>query len=191
MNTDKPRWPYDEAYPIARDIKAALHPLCERIEIAGSIRRERATVGDIEILFVPKIEMRSDPTSLFAEELPHDIAAEKINELVRAGILAKRLSTDDREAWGPKNKLAVHTASGIPIDFFSTTIPNWWMSLVVRTGGRDTNLQLTTAALAKGMHLQAYGSGYKMQNQMIIPARSERDVFDIVGVRYEEPKYRA
>ncbi len=39
---------------IAEKVKAQLAPHCERIEIAGSIRRKKPDVGDIEIVAIPK-----------------------------------------------------------------------------------------------------------------------------------------
>lgn len=45
---------HTEAYQIATRIKAELQPHCERIEIAGSIRRNKPEVKDIEIVAIPK-----------------------------------------------------------------------------------------------------------------------------------------
>lgn len=56
--TTKTRWPHAEALEIAEEIKEALAHHCERIEIAGSIRRKKPEVGDIELLFVPKTGTR-------------------------------------------------------------------------------------------------------------------------------------
>lgn len=76
------------------------------------------------------------------------------------------------------------------MDFFSTTAENWNVSLVIRTGGKATNLKLTNGAIAKGAHLQAFGSGIVLQNKKIIPATSERHVFELCGVPYQEPEFR-
>jgi len=38
------------------DIEMAISPLCKKTEIVGSIRRNVAVVGDIEILAVPRSE---------------------------------------------------------------------------------------------------------------------------------------
>ena len=43
-----------EALPIAEKLKAELAPFCSRIEIAGSIRRKKPEVKDIEIVCVLK-----------------------------------------------------------------------------------------------------------------------------------------
>ena len=43
-----------KAYKIAQQLVHVLKPHCARIEIAGSIRRMKAQVGDIEIVCIPK-----------------------------------------------------------------------------------------------------------------------------------------
>jgi DNA polymerase/3'-5' exonuclease PolX len=44
----------EQALEIAEKVKALLAPHCERIEIAGSIRRKKPDVKDIEIVAIPK-----------------------------------------------------------------------------------------------------------------------------------------
>src|SRR5690348_18038472 len=55
MIMSKQRYPACEAWQVARPLAFALERVCERVEIAGSLRRKKAEVGDIEILFIPKI----------------------------------------------------------------------------------------------------------------------------------------
>ncbi|GAF93472.1 unnamed protein product, partial [marine sediment metagenome] len=50
---------YEEAKQIADKYVELLRPMAKRIEIAGSIRREKPFVGDIEICMIP------DPSKLF------------------------------------------------------------------------------------------------------------------------------
>jgi len=44
--SDKPRWPPAIARKVAEQLVAALAPHCERIEIAGSLRRGKAVCRD-------------------------------------------------------------------------------------------------------------------------------------------------
>jgi len=46
-------WPYPEALPIAQKYLTMFEPLCHLAAIAGSIRRKRTYVKDIEIVCVP------------------------------------------------------------------------------------------------------------------------------------------
>lgn len=179
-----------QAYTVAEQLVDLMKESTERIEIAGSLRRERPHVKDIEILFVPKTAPHS--TDLFMEHFEiADNTDVLFGEWLRVGYITKRLSVDGKTAWGPKNKLAVHTASGIAVDFFATTKENWWNSLVVRTGGKRSNLQLTMAANKKGWSFEAYGCGFKHlrtgeHKQMF----SEEEIFKFVGLPYREPCLR-
>ncbi len=45
---------HDRALAIAAKIRTELEPFCDRIEIAGSIRRKKPNVKDVEIVAIPK-----------------------------------------------------------------------------------------------------------------------------------------
>lgn len=47
---------WSKAIGYARDVKLLLQPCCDRIEIAGSLRRLRSEVHDIEIVTKPKMD---------------------------------------------------------------------------------------------------------------------------------------
>ena len=51
--SDAEKRPYDQVLTVANCLVTALHPACHRIEIAGSLRRKKTMVGDIEIVAVP------------------------------------------------------------------------------------------------------------------------------------------
>jgi len=92
------------------------------------------------------------------------------------------------ETWGAQNKLALHVASGIPVDLFSTTAANWWNSLVCRTGGKENNLLITRAALRRGWSFEAYGSGFhRLDRTERHETTSEQDVFEFLDLKYLEP----
>jgi DNA polymerase/3'-5' exonuclease PolX len=61
------KFPYPVVLPIAGRIVEALRPYCERIEIAGSLRREKPMVGDIEIVAIPRrpVDLFGEPVSMF------------------------------------------------------------------------------------------------------------------------------
>jgi len=183
----KQKFDAEEAVPVALALLESLKPFCERIEIAGSLRRCKDQVGDIELLLIPKLESRQ--VDMFTSE-PMDLAHEKLGLMLAHGELQKRPSVTGAFTWGPKNKLAIHTASGIPVDFFSTTLANWWVSLVVRTGSKETNLKLTMGAQARGARLNAYGSGVTWSDGTVTEATSEQHVFEMCGVPYQEPNSR-
>ena len=163
-----------KAREIAEELKSLLEPGCARIEIAGSIRRRKPFPNDIELLVIPKYDGLAD------------MLDREIQTLLFEGVLDYRLNKLGRRVYGNKNKLMVHVPSGIGVDIFSTDEQCWAVSLVVRTGGERTNKQIAMAAINKGWHLQAYGTGFSTPQGDII-CKSERDVFEFVGLPYKEP----
>jgi DNA polymerase/3'-5' exonuclease PolX len=186
--TDKQRWPAAIAHKVAEKLAAELAPRCERIEIAGSLRRGKADVGDIEILYVPRIGQVHVPGELFPKS--GSLADELVEDWLARGVLTKRFNINGSTAWGTLNKLAVHVGSGIRVDLFATTAERWFVSLVVRTGSKEMNMMLAGSALRRGMQLHMYGVlEVRATGEQIIP-RSEREVFELLGVSYREPAER-
>ncbi len=187
--SDRKKYPREHALVVATQLQAMLSPSCERIAIAGSLRRGKPMVGDIELLFQPRYSKR--PEGVFDEKIV-DVASEVCEKLLADGVLAKRPNVKGIFTWGESNKHAIHCASGIPVDLFSVcqNPQNWWVSLVIRTGSKETNLKLTTGANKKNASLMAYGCGVKWSDGTITPATSERDVFSLCGITYLEPKDR-
>lgn len=193
--TPRPKFPRKEALEVAKELYDRIAPFCEKCKVVGSLRRGKRFVGDIEILYIPKYA--PDPESFF-NALLGDTAADMIsmadtaiNRLEQDGFLKKRTSVTGITAWGPQNKLAIHVKSGIPVDFFATTHECWWNALVIRTGGKVTNLKLTMGANKRGLRLHAYGAGFtRLATGEKINTGSEQEVFSIAGVPYARPEFR-
>jgi DNA polymerase/3'-5' exonuclease PolX len=184
----KKTYPYAEALAVAAQIVGELQASCDRIHIAGSLRREKPQVGDIEILYVPKQISAED--DMFA---PSKVSAVDaiLEKMLGAGRLTKRLNAFHHATWGPENKYAVHCASGIPVDFFATTEACWFNYLVCRTGPLSLNKQIASLAHTRGAKWLSTGEGFlSFGEQRRIPMRSEQEVFAFVGLEYREPKQR-
>lgn len=189
--SDKPKFSRLLADGAARRLMMRLATAVVRSQVVGSMRRDRPTVGDVEILYIPKLVL-GKPTDFFSPAPTVNCADECLDLMVSVGVLKKRLKTTGSLCgWGKENKFAVDVASGIPFDFFATTEENWWVSLVIRTGGKDTNLMLTTGANRLNRTLNAYGAGITDRaTGEIIPATSEQHVFELCGCEYVEPEKR-
>ena len=181
----KQKWPRAAAIEVAREICQALTPACERIIVAGSLRRKKPIVGDVEILFIPKMEERQ--ADLISTEMV-SLADEIIQRLLDSGTIQKRLSVTGTTSWGRLNKLAVHR-SGIPIDFFQTTQEAWFNYLVCRTGPANSNTQICMAAQDRGWKWNPYGSGFSKDGETVA-MNSEQAVFGFVGLPYFTPEER-
>ena len=108
---------------VAAELCAALKPVCERLVVAGSLRRRKPTVGDAEILYIGKTEVRQDPADMFAS-ITVNLADEVIAALEKSGVLERRKNVNGSEMYGPKNKLMRHRETGLPVDFFAATAEN-------------------------------------------------------------------
>ena len=184
----KPRRSAAIARRVADELVEALTPRCELVEIAGSLRRGKAEVGDIEILYVPRLGLVRSPSELFPKS--GSLADELIELWLTQGVLTKRPNKNGITAWGALNKLATHVASAINVDLFATTREHWFVSLVVRTGSAEMNTQLASSAQQRGMKLHAYGVIERSATGEQIVPQSEREVFELCGVPYREPQER-
>jgi DNA polymerase/3'-5' exonuclease PolX len=195
VDAEKRRFPRADALNVARACVAALRPACSELIIAGSLRRRKAEVGDVEVLYIPKIIEIADPEDFFGQKIKANAVDLILSALASEGLIGKRLNKDGHTTWGDRNKLAVHGQSGIPIDFFSATPENWWNLLVCRTGGAESNTAIAAKAKAAGWKWRPYGPGFSRDEphgkgpdwSTWYVVKSERAVFDFIGLKYREP----
>lgn len=183
----KPKFPRAVAMDVAAQLCRALKLATDRLVVAGSLRRLRPEVGDVEILYIPKFDTVQD--GLF-DTKQVNLADSVIEQLLSVGELAKRENVNGGTAWGQKNKLARHVRSGIPVDLFEATTGNWFNYLVCRTGSANHNLRIAQAAQDKGWKWHPYGEGFTDLYGDLVRVESEQDVFRLVGLPYLEPKER-
>jgi len=183
----KKKYPRNDAMLVARELCAELKPFCARLIVAGSLRRRKALVGDVEILYIPNF-LPGLPNDFFDSPTPINGVDSRLAYLLEhTGALTKRLSKIGSESWGEKNKLAVHVASGIPVDFFATTEAHWFNYLVCRTGSAENNIRISNAAIAKRWSWHPYKGGFTDHRGDFVPVKSERDAFSLVNLDYLEP----
>lgn len=177
------------AWAVADGLLATLKPLCEpeHCVVAGSLRRGKDQVGDVEILYIPRPGMIQRPGEMFESE--GSLADHAIDQLLFHK-LHKRLSADGKTCWGQWNKLAVHRSTGLPVDFFATTRDRWYVSLVIRTGPKESNLRLIESARARGRQLHAYGVITELGTEADLVPQSEEEVFSLCGLPYQPPGER-
>jgi DNA polymerase/3'-5' exonuclease PolX len=191
---EKQRVPLAEAEAVARDIVARYAHACERIEIAGSIRRGRAMVADVEIVAVPKTEPAYD---LFGNEherfdLLHDRCESDL--LSPIGPLAHRPDKHGRPAFGHKFKRLIWEPYGValPLDLFSTTADQFGAIFAIRTGCAAFSKRLVTSVLEGG----CMPIGMKQRDGSLwdggreIPTPTEQAFFDAIGVEMLDPRAR-
>ena len=189
MTTSAPKPKFDRAVAMlaAGEICNALKASCQRLIVAGSLRRGKQRVGDVEILYVSKTQTVSD--GLF-DTREDSLADREFEQLIAKGVLDKRTNVNACETWGEKNKLARHVATGVPVDLFAATEQNWWNYLVCRTGPAENNIRIAAQAKERGWQWHPYRSGFTDARGDVVPVNSEQDVFRLVGLVYRDPQDR-
>jgi DNA polymerase/3'-5' exonuclease PolX len=192
------RLPLAEARAVADELVALLAPACERIEIAGSIRRGRPDVGDIELVAVPRITIEA------TQGLWGNGETERVNELdeladrelLRVSVEIKRAdgSIEHQRRWGPRYKASLFR--GIPVDLFSTTPASFGLIYLIRTGPAAFSQRLVTDARRRDLHVAegqlhrgSLGCGAYVCE--VIPTPGERDVFGAMDLPWIAPEARA
>lgn len=143
----------------AEHLVEQLGPACERIEIAGSIRRGKDPVKDIELVAIAATATEPTPGDLFGaprecnrlERLLADVSAGRHCSIVRPKQHAGRTAP-----WGPRyKKLWVTFESRVqsresraeatfPVDLFIATRETFAPLMVIRTGPADFSHRLVT-----------------------------------------------
>ena len=197
----KIKFPLADALSLAHEMMLPsghnLGAACARWQIAGSIRRKKPLVSDIEIIFVPRLRAVPPPQLELGMGLPAtpvtvSLMDERLNELMRQGILEKRKSSSGSPMCGPLVKLLVHVHTQIPIDFFACSAPGWWTTLVSRTGGKDSNTELAGRANRLGFTWNPGGVGFtRISDGVEFPILTEEAAFRFVGMPFLPPEHRA
>ena len=184
----KTRFPYAVGLEVAAELCRSLKASCERLIVAGSMRRRKPDVGDVEILYIGRKETRPDPTDMFAQ-VEVDLADEVVAALIKNGVLEPRPNVRGSNTYGPKIKLVRHRGSGMPVDLFKATEANWWNYLVCRTGPAESNTRICMAAQERGWKWNPFGPGFTKAGE-VRPMGSEREVFEFVGLPFVAPEQR-
>ncbi len=192
--SDKTKFPAAMARSVADSLVQWLADAClpGRCVVAGSLRRGRPEVGDIEILYIPRVEIAPVEGRLFAE--PVNLVEQRLAGALEGGWLQKRINRAGFETWGDQIKLARHVESGVPVDFFTATAENWSNYLVCRTGPRESNEAIARAAQARGLKWKPYTAGFcwadDPNEHVVQRVFGERGVFEIVGLPFLPPHKR-
>lgn len=127
----KIRMHLDRARNLAESYVADLAPACERIEIAGSIRRKAPTVGDIELVLIAKPEL-----GLFGGGVTLDGTLTAMLE--RGRLIPGRIN-------GPKAKqFILPHADGMALELYICNAQTWGALFTIRTGPADFARQVVT-----------------------------------------------
>lgn len=158
-----------KAKQIAEKVKSELSSYCERIEIAGSIRRQKPNVKDIEIVAIPK---------------PYDIG------MFETGIAQIVNKWKKVKGELPCKYTQRVLPEGIKLDLFFTEPENWGLIYTIRTGSAEFSHQVLAVNWVKAGYKSIEGNLYRMEDMKKIAIPEESDLFKLIGVKYVEPHLR-
>lgn len=153
------------AKEIAREFIEHIEELCERVEIAGSIRRQCREVNDIDLVVIPK--------GPFMAKLITEHMKGKLWRLTHTGKKIVRL-----------------TFKGKQIDIYIADQNTWATLLLIRTGSKENNIRLAQEAILEGYQLKADGSGLFNSNGERIAGDNEQSIYEELGLIYQPPEER-
>lgn len=169
-----------KAQHYAIKISEWLSPYCERIEIAGSIRRQRAVCNDIDLVIIPKIETQRDLVNEII--LQKNLCAYFLIQWCVAG--RAKMGSGDIDA---KN-ITVHLPK-CQLDVFFATEKTFGTVLLCRTGSKEHNIWLASRARERGSHW-FINEGLRLPDQPHIIADSEERIYTALGLPYIDPTGR-
>jgi DNA polymerase (family X) len=156
----------DEAMHVAEEVIAALSavPGCEACTYAGSLRRMRDSIGDIDILAAsaqPRAVMDA-----FA-------AISDVAEVIVAG----------------EKKTSVRMAGGLQVDLRVVPIEAWGAALQYFTGSKAHNIRIREIAVRKGLKLSEYGL-FRTDDGSLVVSKTEEEVYARLDLPWIPPTLR-
>ncbi len=156
------------AYPFAQEIVKAMREACgsaiANIEPAGSLRRMRQTIGDLDIL----------------------VASDKPAKILDAFV---KLPMVDQVNEKGSTKASIIAHNGLQVDMRVLEPGRWGSALQYFTGSKDHNVEVRQIALKQGLSLSEWGfKTVKGEKEILTPR--EEDVYEKLGMQWVPPELR-
>ncbi|WP_431952547.1 DNA polymerase/3'-5' exonuclease PolX [Actinacidiphila sp. bgisy167] len=166
MQSSGGRVPLNVAMQVAEEVVAELSALagCERCAYAGSLRRIRETVGDVDVL----------------------VAAERSGPFMEA--FTRMPATAEVIVRGAK-KTSIRTTKGLQVDLRVVPPDSWGAALQYFTGSKAHNIRIREMAVHRGLKLSEYGLFDTGSGDRLV-SRTEEEVYARLGLPWIPPTLR-
>jgi DNA polymerase (family X) len=134
----------------------------EHVECAGSFRRRKETVGDLDIVVAA-----GDGQKI----IDHFVQFDEVADIVSQG----------------STRSTVHLQSGIQVDLRVVPEKSYGAALLYFTGSKDHNIVIRKMAVRKKLKINEYGV---FKGNKHIAGRTEKEIYEQVGLPYIEPELR-
>ncbi|MDP3698233.1 MAG: DNA polymerase/3'-5' exonuclease PolX [Nanoarchaeota archaeon] len=160
------RFLYIHALPIVEMITKNLqrNDFVKRVEIAGSFRRGKETVGDLDFLVVS-----SQPKKVMGVFT----GMKEVKEVLAKG----------------ETKSSVRLSNGLQVDLRVVAKKEYGAALLYFIGSKEHNVELRKLALKKGWTLNEYGLT-KLKDKKWVAGRTQDEIYQKLGLRFIEPELR-
>ena len=161
-----------EVEPLASKIVSTIGPYCTRVEVAGSIRRRKPTVNDIDIVVQPK------PSSWvqIIKEIRREFDA--VTEKQGQKLATLHVPFASKQGQGH-----------VKVDLYRASQSTWGVLLLIRTGSAKHNIYLCNLAISKGMRLQ-YSRGLVDKDGHVVAGETEEEIFEALELPFIPPRER-
>ena len=174
LKRSKGRFLLGEILPKVYEIIAQLKSLKEvkQISEAGSVRRRKETIGDVDILVT--VDETKKPASAKAS------AGKVIDYFISMPGIVK--------IWGKgPTKASIRLREGLDVDLRVLPEKQFGSALQYFTGSKEHNIILRKNAIDKGLKLNEYGL---FRGPKMIAAKTEKEVYAALKMDYIEPELR-
>ena len=153
-----------KAWPLAHALAGRVGAVqgVERVELAGSFRRRRETVGDLDLL-----ACGGDPERVMNAFAEHASVAEVIGR--------------------GETKCSVRLKEGLQVDLRVVPVASFGAALLYFTGSKAHNIELRKRAIARGWSLNEYGLTH---GERTVASRTEEEIYRALELAWIPPELR-
>jgi len=166
LKTNPQRFLYAQALPYVTKIQELLRKqsFVHKVEVAGSFRRGKETVGDLDFLVIS-----SEPFKVMHifTTMPG------VQEVLVKG----------------ETKSSVRLSNGLQVDLRVVADKEFGSAMNYFIGSKEHNVELRKLALSKGYTLSEYGL-FKLKSKKWVVGRTENDIYQKLGLQSIEPELR-
>lgn len=153
-----------DAWPLAHAIADRVRALpgITQVELAGSFRRRKESVGDLDLLVCG-----GDADAIMQAFTTH----ESVRDVLGRG----------------DTKSSVVLSNGLQVDLRVVPEASFGAALMYFTGSKEHNIELRKLAIEKGWSLNEYGL---TEGDQVVAARTEEEVYQALGLAWIPPELR-
>ncbi len=172
LKTKPRRFLYAQAVPYVVMIERELGVVMgvKKVEVAGSFRRGKETVGDLDFVVVLK---DGAEVGCALNVMKKFVSLPDVSEVLAQGV----------------TKSSIRFSNGLQVDLRVVGEKQLGSALLYFIGNKEHNVEIRKLALSKGYTLNEYGL-FELSGKKWVAGRTEEEIYRRLGLRYMEPELR-